>query len=527
MLDVAAVGIAVIDHNGDLVQVNGQMRRLVSRDCDLSPGQPIRAIFCDKRSPGVWEELAPVLEGRGVLRGYASVILGRHERRVQPVEITATPLREQDATISGAIVQFLDLSAQKALESQLHQSQKMQAMGQLAGGIAHDFNNLLTALLGSADDAIDRAQADAETMDALRQIRASAVRGAGLVRQLLAFGRQQALEPRAVNLAAAIGDLLTLLRRLLGSNVALDLDLPRPGRTVRVDATQFDQVLVNLVVNARDAMPNGGRLTVRTGELDLIRPLVRDGETIPPGNYATIEVQDTGSGIPADVLPRIFEPFFTTRREQGGTGLGLSTVHGIVRQSSGFLAVDSAVGKGTRVRIYLPRVDEAEPVAPVAPAETASQPPAGDAVGTILLVDDEEAVLRVTERALSRRGWRVLPAACADAALALLAEPQVGAALSAVVSDLTMPGRDGAALVEAVRAIRPGLPAIVVSGYANDAVRQRMAEADIQFMPKPYNVKDLIAALPTRPRDAANHQMPADMQLQGGDETSRNMLPDR
>ena len=494
LMDESAVGIAVVDGCGRLVRVNAGLQQLLSRECDLSPGQPVQAIFCDKRGHGLWGELGPVLSGRTVLRGYVSVIRGRREEGIQPVEITAIPLRETDGTVSGALLQFIDISTQKDLEAQLSQSQKLQAVGQLAGGIAHDFNNLLTAVIGAADDALDRAQADAETVEDLQQIRASAVRGADLVRQLLAFGRQQALQPRAVAINRALDDISVLLRRLLGSTVALDLELEQPGRTVRVDPTQLDQVLVNLVVNARDAMPAGGRLTLRTGHMDLFRPLIRDKETIPPGHYVMVEVQDTGVGIPREVLPRIFEPFFTTRRERGGNGLGLSTVHGIIRQSDGFVAVDSAVGKGTRVRVYLPRLVEEAATVTVAPACVALAP-AASRTGTILLVDDEDGVRRVAERALARHGWTVLPAASGEQALALLNDRGLAAELSALVSDVAMPGLDGAALVEAVRAIRPGLPAILMSGYVEDGFRKRLTEAEIHFMPKPYAMRDLVSAV--------------------------------
>ena len=499
LFDVSAVGTVLIDHNGDLVRVNEAMRGLLRQDCELSPGRPVRTIFCDKRSPGLWEELAPVLKHGAVLRGYASAICGRHEGNVQAVEVTATPVHEQDGTISGAILQFSDISTQKSLEMQLNQSQKLQVVGQLAGGIAHDFNNLLTVVLGSADEAIARAQADAETMDDLRHIRASAVRGAELVCQLLAFGRQQAVQPRALALNAAVCNVLDLLSRLLGSNVTLDLDLEQSGRTVRMDPTQLDQVLVNLAVNARDAMPRGGRLTLRTGQIDLLSPLVCEMETIPPGNYVVLEVQDTGVGIPRDVLPRIFEPFFTTRREQGGNGLGLATVHRIVHQSNGFLAVDSAIGKGTQVRIYLPRVDEVGTLASAPPSSAANRSPTRDnGARTVLLIDDEDAVRRVAERGLARLGFSVVCAPGAEAALALLSDPAVAALLHIVVSDLTMPGLDGAELIQAIRLLRPGLPAILVSGYADDPLRKRLAQADILFMPKPYSTKDLVAAIATR-----------------------------
>ena len=496
LLDESVVGVAVIDADGRLIRVNNGLRRLLSQDCDLSPGRPLQDVFCDKRVPGVWEELGPVLRGRTPLRGYASVVRGRGEREVQPVEIAATPLREANSTVSGAVLQFTDMSAQKELEAQLNHSQKLQAVGQLAGGISHDFNNLLTAVMGAADDALDRAQTDADTVEDLRQIRASAERGADLVKQLMAFGRQQALQPRAVAINHALENISTLLRRLLGNTVSLQLDLEQPGRTVRVDPTQLDQVLVNLAVNARDAMPQGGQLTVRTGHMDLFRPLNRDKETIPPGHYVMVEVQDTGVGIPRDVLPRIFEPFFTTRRERGGNGLGLSTVHGIVRQSDGFVAVDSAVGKGTRVRVYLPRLVQDDAAIPASPVAIAMTPAPGNTTGRlILLVDDEDGVRRVAERAMTRRGWRVLAADGGEQALALVADPAVAAELSAVVSDLAMPGLDGAAVVRAVRALHPGLPAILASGYAEDALRKQLAEDDILFIPKPYAMKELIEAV--------------------------------
>ena len=343
------------------------------------------------------------------------------------VEISAVALREEDESVSGAILQLTDITIQRRLEAQLAQSQKLQAVGQLAGGIAHDFNNLLTAMTGAADDALARGLPDAETVEDLEQIRSSADRGAALVRQLLAFGRQQTLQPRPVSINAAVESVSGLLRRLLGSTIKLDLQLEDPGRTVRVDPTQLDQVLVNLAVNARDAMADGGQLTLRTGHIALYRALVRGEETIPPGRYVMIEVQDTGVGIPPDVLPRIFDPFFTTRRERGGSGLGLSTVHGIIRQSDGFLAVDSLVGKGTRIRIYLPRYDGDEVGIPTAPAPSLERTAPAERVNgratarTVLLVDDEDGVRRLAVRALTKAGWAVLSAESGEAALALLA----------------------------------------------------------------------------------------------------------
>ena len=509
----SAVGIAIVDRTGRLVRVNEALRRMVDRDCDLSPGEPVQSIFCHQRQEEVWDELAPALQGRRPPRAFISMLRGKGAVSDQTVEVSAVALRESDETVSGAILQLTDISAQKRLEAQLAQSQKLQAVGQLAGGIAHDFNNLLTAIIGAADEALARGTLEADTIEDLEQIRTSAGRGAALVRQLLAFGRQQTLQPRAVSINEAVENLTGLLRRLLGSTIRLELELEHPGRTVRVDPTQLDQVLVNLAVNARDAMTEGGQLTLRTGHITLYRALIRGEETIPPGRYVMVEVQDTGTGIPPEVLPRIFDPFFTTRRERGGSGLGLSTVHGIIRQSDGFLAVDSLLGKGTRIRIYLPRHDgdlmaiprlpAGEIAAPEEAAVAAAAPssvepikiaptPAGR---TVLLVDDEDGVRRLAARALTKDGWNVLSADSGEAALALLEEQEEGVTLSAILSDVVMPGMDGPTLVRAIRAKHPGLPAILASGYAEEAVRGDLAAEDIAFLPKPYTLKAMLAAV--------------------------------
>jgi len=411
------------------------------------------------------------------------------------------------------------------LEAELEYERRLRVVGQLAGGIAHDFNNLLTAILGSADAILDRADTSAETAEDARQIGRGVERGAALVRQLLAFSRQQTLQPRIVTVNAAIEDTARMLRRLLGEKVAVALALEQPARRVKVDPGQLDQVLVNLAVNARDAMAGGGTLTLSSGHATLYRQRRVGQETIPPGRYATITVADTGDGIPAGVLPRIFEPFFTTRRATGsagkstsvadagmggpslggpslgGIGLGLSTVLGIVRQSDGFLEVQSEVGVGTRVIVYLPRHEATEETAPTPPLPTPHLPtphiqPRAAAGGNriALVVEDEAPVRFVLVRALTRAGWRTLPAETAESALEILAglgdSPE--SQLSVVISDVVMPGMDGPALVRAVRRIYPGVPAILVSGYAEPVLRQDLAAADIAFLTKPYATAELL-----------------------------------
>lgn len=483
------VGVLVVDREGGIVRANETLRRMLARRVDLSHGAPAETMFREVDRAALHQALAGASAEGGAAAGNLRARLETAETDPDHmVDVAVTVLREKDGSVSGAMLRLTDITAQRRLEAQLAHSQKLQAVGQLAGGIAHDFNNLLTAISGAAEALQER---DGPSDPDVQQILDSAGRGAGLVRQLLAFGRQQTLLPRALSVNEAITALSSLLDRLLGGQIRLELELEAPGRMVRVDPTQLDQVLVNLAVNARDAMPEGGTLTLRSGHINLYRPLTLGEETIPPGRYVMIEVQDTGIGIPADVLPRIFDPFFTTRRGQGGNGLGLSTVHGIVRQSGGFLAVESLPGQGSRFRIYLPRFD-AEPQPANRSAPTSAPPPVPAPESgrrLVLLVDDEEAVLRLTERALTRRGWTVLAADSANAALALVAAQT--AAIDAVISDVVMPGMDGPRLVRELRQTRATLPVILVSGYAEESLRRELADSNGAFLAKPYALREL------------------------------------
>jgi two-component system cell cycle sensor histidine kinase/response regulator CckA len=276
----------------------------------------------------------------------------------------------------------------------------------------------------------------------------------------------------------------------------LVLALEQPGRQIRADPSQFDQVLINLAVNARDAMQTGGELIVRSGHITLYRPMLLGAETVPPGRYVMIEVHDTGEGIPPEVLPRIFDPFFTTKRERGGSGLGLSTVHGIVRQSDGFLAVDSERGRGTSVRIYLPRCEGASDILiPPPPIQAMAAAPPEVKRGWVLLVDDEDPVRRLASRALTRAGWEVIDADSGESALEMLVNlPESPVAM---VSDMVMPGMDGGTLCRAVRARInvPNLPVILVSGYVESHIQQGLDGASTRFLAKPYSLAELVATL--------------------------------
>jgi two-component system cell cycle sensor histidine kinase/response regulator CckA len=497
----AAAPALVVDRDGRIVSANEALRHLLAAAADLSPGAPADAIFAPADRAVASQNIAsacasPPRAPREFIVALEGVASGDEAGPVAAVSML--PVREADGAVSGAVLRFTDLTRLRQLEAQLAQSQRLQAVGQLAGGIAHDFNNLLTAVIGAADSISVRDGIDAETREDAAQIHASVMRGAALVRQLLAFGRQQMLRPQVLAVNGVITDLSLMLRRLLGERIRLELDMETPGRMVRADRTQLDQVFVNLAVNARDAMPDGGVLTLRTGHLTLLEPMVRGPDTFMPGRYVMIEVRDTGTGIAPDVLPHIFEPFFTTRREHGGSGLGLATVHGIVRQSEGYLTVESAPGAGTSMRVYLPRWDDQEPAAPPVAAIVSEPPPPepADVGRVVLLVEDEEQVLRLAERALERQGWQVRSAESGEAALALL-DDGGALGLTAIVTDMVMPGMDGIALVRAVRERlgNPALPAILVSGYAESALRRDMEAVTTTFMAKPYTLRELVAKL--------------------------------
>jgi two-component system cell cycle sensor histidine kinase/response regulator CckA len=483
VLEAASPGLALLDAADRLVAWNPELARLCGPTLPLRPGMPATGLVTPTMRDGV---AAALDAGRRVEAALASA----GSPQVQ-IERRPLLLREGGALLRVAPVAAAEQTAQNAAAARL------QTVGALAGGIAHDFNNLLTAIGGSAEAALAR-EPEGSAAPELRQIMESASRGAALVKQLLAFARQQAMNPRVVELNAAVAAMGGLLRRLLGSRVRLGLDLEEPGRRVRIDPTQLDQVIMNLALNARDAMPEGGKLRIATRHAVVLQPERIGQEELPPGRYAVLEVSDSGAGIPPEILPRIFDPFFTTKREQGGSGLGLATVHGIVRQSGGYIAAESWVGAGTCFRIWLPRHEgPADPALP--PSLTAAPPrppvpqPAPSGGAPVLLVEDEPPLLRLAERALKRAGFEVMTAGSAEEALEML---ERGAPKPvALVSDVVMPGLDGLALASKLRETDPDLPVLLVSGYAEAALGRDLAAERLRLLPKPYGLADLVAEL--------------------------------
>jgi two-component system cell cycle sensor histidine kinase/response regulator CckA len=392
------------------------------------------------------------------------------------------------------MLQFIDISEQKRLEQQFIQSQKMQAVGQLAGGIAHDFNNLLTAMIGFCDLLLQRYMPNDASYTDVIQIKQNANRAANLVRQLLAFSRQQSLQPRMMSITDVISELSALLRRLIGANIELIIKHGRDLWAVRADVSQFEQVIINLVVNARDAMFDGGQLSIQTSNFHCAAPLRLGHEILSKGDYVLIEVTDTGQGIPADVIERIFEPFFSTKEVGAGTGLGLSTVYGIVKQTGGFIYVESAVNVGTKFKLYIPRYhhDEQKLFEPekkpkkIPPIEKLRDLSGGE---SILLVEDEDAVRMFSARALREKGYIVTEAEHAEAALNLIND---GKRFDLLITDVVMPKMDGPTLTKKIRDICPDIRTIFISGYTEDTFRKNLGHNEqIHFLGKPFNLKDL------------------------------------
>ena len=410
-----------------------------------------------------------------------------------------------EAPEEAAIVYAVETTQQKELESQMAQTQKMNAVGTLAGGIAHDFNNVLTAIMLSADHLLLQARQSDSTFADLMEIKRNANRAAVLVRQLLAFSRKQTLRPAVINLTDAIGDLRMLVARMLsGTKVKLEVDYGRDLWPVKTDLSQFEQVMVNLSVNARDAMPEGGTLTISTRNITASEAGGFGFRGLPAEDFVLIDVADTGTGIPPEIMDKIFEPFFTTKDVGKGTGLGLSMVYGIIKQSGGYVFPSSEVGKGTTFHIFLPRhIPVEQPASEAAeavvaagdskPAEVADVDLTGQSA-VVLLVEDEEAVRRGGKRMLETRGYTVHEAGSGVEALDILEELE--GQVDIVVSDVVMPEMDGPTLLGEIRKKWPDLKFIFVSGFAEDAFARNLPEgSNFGFLPKPFSLKQLASTV--------------------------------
>lgn len=479
----APLGIILIDQKGIVKDCNSQFAAMLGRPMEKIEGTDFGALIMSENKVDVLSSIQSIASGKATYSPM-EITLGMGDKTAE-VRMHARRFKDSD----NVVLHFIDLREQKALEAQFVQSQKMQAIGQLAGGIAHDFNNLLTAIIGFCDLLMLRHKPGDPSFSDINQIKQNSNRAANLVRQLLAFSRQQTLRPKVQDISDILTELSHLLRRLIGASVELNIVHGTDLGLVKVDEGQMEQVLINLAVNARDAMDNTGTLTITTENFTNRTPRELATEELPPGHWTSIRVADTGCGIPKENLTRIFEPFFTTKEVGQGTGLGLATVYGIIRQTGGFLNVESDVGKGTSFVIYLPRATETEEEEEDEGKVVVEE--AKDLTGTerILLVEDEDAVRSFSQRALANKGYDVIAADCGDSALKLM-EEQENKNIDLLITDVVMPGIDGPTLAHRMRQSSPTLKIIFVSGYTEDRLKDHMGE-NIHFLPKPFSLKQL------------------------------------
>lgn len=479
--------VATLDETGRILGTNAPFNRIFgfSATEKTVSSQPITELVAEDRREDVTKAIKDVLARRSDIEPVDASLSGDMDHAVR---IYLTGSEEDEGGAERVILYALDMTEQRKLEAQFAQGQKMQAVGQLAGGVAHDFNNVLTAIIGFSDLLLLKHKPNDSSFGDIMSIKQSANRAAGLVRQLLAFSRRQTLRPQVLEIPQHVDDLTVLLKRLIGEKMALEVSHEANVWPVRADLVQLEQVIINLVVNARDAMPDGGSIRLRTRNVTQAEAATFTYRGMPPADYVLVEVEDTGTGMTDEIMSKIFEPFFSTKELGKGTGLGLSMVYGIIKQTGGFIYPESEVGVGTTFRIFLPRhiPEPSEVKAKVIAA------PIKDLTGheRILIVEDEESVRAFSARALSTTGYEVFEAESGEEALEIIEE--IGGKLDLIISDVVMPEMDGPTLLKIVREKYPDLKAIFVSGYAEESVRQDIADdLSVEFLPKPYSLDQI------------------------------------
>ncbi|MFI5012659.1 MAG: cell cycle histidine kinase CckA [Hyphomicrobiales bacterium] len=511
LFNTTPFALAIVDVTGKILSANASFLRLFggALRADGGEGRQISAVVTDAGRAALERAVSAAAEGRAASAPIDATLAGKDSRSAR---FFVTPTGNAGGDGEAAIIYAIETTEQRALEAQFAQAQKMQAVGQLAGGVAHDFNNVLQAIIGYSDLLLANHRPTDPAFQDIIQIKQNANRAKNLVQHLLAFSRRQTLRPQVLQLGELISDLSMLAKRLVGETVKLDIRQGRDLWDVHADATQFEQAILNLAVNARDAMPGGGQLAIRTRNVTQAECVEFSHQGLAPADYVLVEIEDSGTGISAENIEKIFEPFFTTKEVGKGTGLGLSMVYGFVKQTGGFVYCDSVIGRGTVFRIFLPRyVEEASPsaseggrlsipssVTGAASAIASPEAPGVDHTGSgrVLLVEDEEAVRKFAARALASRGYEVLEAASGRDAVDIV--DKTSAPIDLVVSDVVMPEMDGPSLMRELRKRDPKLKIIFVSGYAEDAFAKNLPEGErFTFLPKPFTLKQLIETVKT------------------------------
>ncbi|WP_374542011.1 response regulator [Sphingorhabdus sp.] len=487
LLSNLPLGLALVDRDGRFLFANEAFARVAGFEPQSLPPYPGDLVVAEDKA-AVSDTIRRYARGQS-MSGDIAVRLKNDPD--EAVALSIAGLRGMgEATV---LLGLKDNSEEARLKRQVAQATKMQAIGQLAGGVAHDFNNILTAILGYCDLMLLRHPPGDSDYDDIQQIKNNSNRAASLTRQLLAFSRQQTLRPQILQLPDVVAEVSHLLNRLLGENVRLEVEHGRGIGAVRADPGQLEQVIINLGVNARDAMPTGGVLRIETRAITPADVRAMRSEILPIGDYAQLSVIDSGTGIPRENLAKIFEPFFTTKEIGKGTGLGLSTVYGIVKQSGGFIFAESTMGKGTRFDIYLPTYSGASvPQIAASPSRDAVRADDLWGSGNLLLVEDEDMVRAVAERALVRQGYSVETARDGEEALGFFAE---GRRYDLVVSDVVMPNMDGPTMARQLRKDYGDLKILFMSGYAEEQLRQSINLDNVHFLPKPFSVQQIAEAV--------------------------------
>ena len=482
-VEQAGEAIVITDREFRIVYVNPAFERVSGYTSDELVGTNPRQRQGGRHGSEFYEAMWSTLRAGGIWRG--TLFNLRKDGSDYEVDAVISPLRNSDGTVESFVGVERDVTRERALERELAEAGRMEAVGQLAGGIAHDFNNLLTAIGGYAELLRNEVPAGSESQTDVDEILRASRSAAGLVRQLLAFGRRQVLEPAGLELDVLVEQLRPMLDGLLGPGVTFEVASAGPIAPVFADPGQIEQVLVNLAVNARDAMPDGGTFRISISNVEVAAEDKRL-DSMAPGRYVVLAASDTGVGMDEETRAHAFEPFFTTKPAGRGTGLGLATTYGIVKQSGGYLFAESELGRGTTVTMYLPQYDGA--VVTLQPAALAERSPGGSE--TVLVVEDDPAVKAIIRQALERLGYRVLVSF--DAAEALTAAETLVERLPLLVSDIRLPGRGGPELAAQLRVKHPGLRVLYVSGYAGDEMIQRgLLGTDEAFLAKPFSADDL------------------------------------